>query len=65
MISRAPRSPGQQALTGAKLAFALVGVVVWAVGARSDDSTVRLIGIAFLVAAFLLRFVRRREPPDG
>ena len=63
MISRAPRSGRQQALNGAKLAFAVVGLLIWAYGLRIDDVTVRWLGIAFLLAAFLLRFVRRREPP--
>jgi hypothetical protein len=65
MISRSPRSSGQQALTGAKLAVAVVGLLIWAYGVRSDDATVRWIGIAFLAGAFLLRFVGRRRSPDG
>lgn len=63
MISRAPRSGAQQALTGAKLAFAVVGLLIWAYGLRTDDAAVRWLGIAFLLAAFLLRFVRRHRPP--
>ncbi len=63
MISRAPRTPGQQALTGAKLAFAVVGLMIWAFGLRVDNPTIRWLGIGFLATAFLLRFVRRRRPP--
>ena len=65
MISRDPRSAGQQALSSVKLAVALVGLLTWAYGVYVDAPSVRWLGIAFLVAAFLLRFIRRRRPPDG
>ena len=48
-------------LTIAKLAFALVGIAVFAYGARVDDRIVRWVGIAFVVVAFLLRFVKRPD----
>ena len=51
-------------LVWARVALVVVGVVVWAYGVRMEDGTIRLIGIAVLVAALLLRFVRRR-PPTG
>jgi hypothetical protein len=45
----------------AKVALVVAGILVWAYGVRVDDRTITWIGIAFLVAAFLLRFVRRRR----
>jgi hypothetical protein len=48
-------------LTLAKVAFALVGLALFAYGARSEDVTVRWVGIAFVVVAFLLRFARKRD----
>lgn len=48
-------------LTVAKVACALTGLGIFAYGVRSDDVVVRWVGIAFVVAAFLLRFVRKRE----
>jgi len=50
-----------------KIAFALAGVAIFAYGVRSEDAVVRWVGIAFVVAAFLLRFVKKRvpdNPPD-
>ena len=43
-----------------KIACALAGVGIFAYGVRSEDAVVRWIGIAFVVAAFLLRFVKKR-----
>ena len=52
-------------LTTAKLAAATVGVMVLAWGMRVDEPTIRWVGIAFLAAAFLMRFARRApEPPE-
>ena len=52
-------------LTTAKLAAATVGVMLLAWGMRADEPTIRWVGIAFLAAAFLLRFAGRvREPPE-
>jgi hypothetical protein len=65
MISRTPRTPRQRSLTGAKLALAAVGVLIWAYGLRGDDPGLRWVGIAFLAAAFLARFLTRRAPPGG
>jgi uncharacterized membrane protein len=48
----------------AKIAFALAGVAIFAYGVRSEDAVVRWVGIAFVVAAFLLRFVKKRVPDD-
>ena len=49
------------AITSIKLALVAVGILVWAYGVRVDDRTITWIGIAFLVAAFLLRFLGRRR----
>lgn len=46
----------------ARAIIALAGIVVWGYGFRADNGTVRLVGIALLAAALLLRFVRRRPP---
>jgi len=48
-------------VTVLKLAFALAGIGIFAWGVRTEDNVVRWVGIAFVVAAFLLRFVRKRE----
>lgn len=47
-------------LTVLKIAFALAGVGIFAYGVRSEDSIVRWVGIAFVIIAFLLRFVKQR-----
>ena len=48
-------------LTWAKVALVAVGILVWGYGVRVDDRTIRWVGIAFLVAALLLRFLGRRR----
>lgn len=47
----------------AKLALAGAGIVVWGIGARADNATMRWTGIGLLVLAFLLRFTKGR--PDN
>jgi len=49
-------------VTVAKIAFALAGVGIFAYGIRSEDTVVRWVGIGLVVAAFLLRFVKKRTP---
>ena len=49
-------------LTVLKIACALAGVGIFAWGVRSEDSIIRWVGIAFVIAAFLLRFARKRVP---
>jgi hypothetical protein len=49
-------------LTRIKLALALIGVVIFAAGVRLDDSRLRYIGIGFVAAAWILRFVKPRPP---
>ena len=51
-------------VTVLKIALALAGVGLFAYGVRADDSIVRWVGIACVVAAFLLRFFKKRVPDD-
>ena len=46
-------------LTAAKLILAASGVIVWGVGIRTDEPVLQYVGIGLMVAAFLLRFLRR------
>ena len=46
--------------TQLKLALAVIGVIVWAYGLRSDNATLRWIGIIFLAIAVILRLVPNR-----
>ena len=46
-----------------KVVLTLVGAGVFAFGIRTDDAVVRWVGIACIVAAFLLRFVEQRFSP--
>lgn len=48
-----------------KLGLGAIGVILWAYAVRTDDRALSWIGIAFLVAAFLLRFWRRRDGEPG
>ena len=43
-----------------KLALFVIGLILWTLGYRSDDSYFRIAGIVVLLVAFLLRFVGRR-----
>ena len=47
------------AMVRLKLALFVIGLIVWMWGYRTDDSYFRIAGIAVLLVAFLLRFVRR------
>ncbi|HSA55137.1 MAG TPA: hypothetical protein VLE53_05500 [Gemmatimonadaceae bacterium] len=51
-------------LTRVKLALALVGVIVFAAGIRLDDGRLRYVGIGFVAAAWLLRFVKPKPPAE-
>ncbi len=46
------------ALTQLKIALALVGVLLFGTGVRFEDNRLRLAGIGFVAAAWLLRFVK-------
>ena len=47
-----------------KIALALAGVGIFGYGVQSEDATVRWVGIACVVAAFLLRFLKKRPVDD-
>jgi hypothetical protein len=53
-------------LTQLKLGVAIVGIVLWAYGARADIEWLRWTGIGFLAASVLVRlwFRRRDEAAD-
>jgi hypothetical protein len=47
-----------------QLSLVLIGVIVWALGQRNDDSRITLAGVAFFAAAFLLRFVKKTDTAE-
>jgi hypothetical protein len=49
--------------TPIQLALLAVGLLAWAYGQRSDDSRLTYVGLAFFAAAFVLRFLKPRDPP--
>jgi hypothetical protein len=51
-------------ITVLKIAFALAGVGIFAYGVRIEEPIVRWVGIAFVIGAFLLRFVKKRVPDE-
>ena len=51
-------------ITVLKIALALAGVGIFAFGVRSDETLVRWVGIACVVVAFLLRFVKKPVPDE-
>lgn len=50
-------------LTKLKLGLTLIGLILFFYGVRVDDERLRLIAIAFVAAASILRFVKPRVPP--
>ena len=52
-------------VTVLKIACALAGVGIFAYGVRSEDNVVRWVGIALVIVAFLLRFVKKRTPDES
>jgi hypothetical protein len=50
-----------------KLGLALIGLIIWGYGARIGHSGLQWIGIGFLAAAVVLRFMKRQEqkPPEA
>jgi uncharacterized protein YqgC (DUF456 family) len=42
--------------------LAVVAVLIWAIGYRTDNETMRWVAIAIIAAAMLLRFARPRAP---
>ncbi|HEX9562628.1 MAG TPA: hypothetical protein VF981_01605 [Gemmatimonadaceae bacterium] len=49
-------------LTQAKVALALVGLMLFGTGVRFQEGRLRLVGIAVVAAAWSLRFVRPKGP---
>jgi hypothetical protein len=48
----------------ARLALTGAGIVVWGLGARADNATLRLTGIGLLALAFLLRFAKGNKETE-
>jgi hypothetical protein len=42
-----------------KLVVVLVALAIWAVGVRTNRNSLMLVGVAFMIVAFLLRFLPR------
>jgi len=59
------RSPSMERVMVLKIACALAGVGIFAYGVRSEDNVVRWVGIAFVIVAFLLRFLKKRAPDES
>lgn len=55
------------ALTRAKIALALIGLVVFGAGVRLERTELRWVGLGFVVLAWLLRFAgpRASRRPAG
>ena len=51
------------ALSQLKLGLALIGLILFGYGMRVDDMTLRWIGVGFLAAATVLRFVKPKRQP--
>ena len=51
-------------MTLAKIALALAGVGIFAYGVRSEENIIRWVGIAFVIAAFVLRFFKKKVDFD-
>lgn len=49
--------------TPIQLALLAVGLVVWGIGARTDDTRLTVVGLGCFVGAFVLRFFKHRDPP--
>ncbi|MDQ6886747.1 MAG: hypothetical protein M3068_05570 [Gemmatimonadota bacterium] len=49
-------------LTTVKLTLSLAGLLIFLYGTTAADRRVQGVGLAFVAAAFLLRFVRRKTP---
>jgi hypothetical protein len=49
-------------LTGLKAGLAVISVILFGAGIRMDNTALRWTAIAFLLAALLLRFVKKDRP---
>lgn len=52
-------------LTRAKVALALIGLVLFGAGVRLERDELRWIGIGFVSVAWLMRFARRRNEAES
>lgn len=52
-------------LTQLKLGLALIGLLLFGYGVRADENRMRWLGIGFLAAAAVLRFVGPRSSRHG
>jgi hypothetical protein len=49
-------------LTQFKVALAVIGLVLFGAGVRFERTELRWIGLGFVVVAWLMRFIRPRNP---
>ena len=52
-------------LTRAKIALALIGILLFGAGVRLERTELRWVGLALVLAAWLLRFVQPRSPGES
>jgi hypothetical protein len=52
-------------LTRAKIALALIGLVLFGAGVRFERTELRWTGLGFVIVAWLLRFADRRKPEES
>jgi hypothetical protein len=52
-------------LTQFKIALAVIGLFLFGAGVRLERTELRWTGLGFVVAAWLLRFVRPRKPGES
>lgn len=52
-------------LTRAKIALALIGLVLFGAGVRMERNELRWTGLGFVVAAWLTRFAGKRNPDQS
>ncbi|MEJ7809024.1 MAG: hypothetical protein WKG32_01275 [Gemmatimonadaceae bacterium] len=66
MIFRPSRGPAGRSAASAsvRLGLSLIGLATFGYGIRVEDGRVRWLGIAFLAAEFVVRFLRRRSTPE-
>ena len=48
----------------ARIALAIIGLLVWGYGAATDAANYRLVGIILLALSLILRFVGRHPRPS-
>ncbi len=48
----------------AKIAILVIAIAVWGWGAKTDNRTMMLVGICFVIVAFVLRLLPRSHDRD-